>query len=128
MSSLGPWLTIIVPMREYSNRLRTPGMTPPTTKPRIVPNRLEERAFVNSPAAILSLFRKPIRATMKLPTARTSNPIGNGCSARMPGTQVGSRAKIVVVEKMPTTRDALPETRAMFEASLMSLGALLRAP
>ncbi len=121
-------MTIIVPMREYSNRLRTPGMTPPTTKPRIVPDRLEERAFVNCPAAILSLLRKPIRAAMKLPTASTSNPTGNGCSVRMPGTQVGSRAKIVVVERMPTIRDALPERRAMFAATLMFLGALLRAP
>jgi len=48
-----------------------------------------------------------------------------GWSDSMPGTHVGSRAMIAVLERIPMIRDALPETVAMAAAVFMSLGALL---
>jgi len=45
----------------------------------------------------------------------------------MPGTHVGSRAMIAVLERIPMIRDVLPESVAMAAAVLRSFGALLRA-
>ena len=102
-----------------------PGMIPPIVRPRIVPIRLEERAFSNCRAAILSLFWKLDLERMKLPSVSTSRPTGRSWRARMPETHVGSRAMIAVLDRIPMTRDALPETVAMAAAVLRSFGALL---
>src|SRR3972149_871274 len=104
-----------------------PGMTPPTIRPRIVAIRLDARVFSSWRAAIRSLFWKPDLARRKLATASTDNATGNGWKERTPGTQVGRRANIAVVERIPMTRDVLPETKAMLAAVLRSLGALLSA-
>ncbi len=104
-----------------------PGMTPPKTRPRIVAIRLDDLAFSSWRAAIRSLFRKPDLARRKLATASTSNPTGKGWKERTPGTQVGRRANMAVVERIPMTRDVLPERRAMLAAVLRSFGALLSA-
>jgi len=104
-----------------------PGMTPPIVSPRIVPIRLDERAFSNCRAATLSLFWKFDLERMKLPSVSASRPTGRGWRARMPGTHVGSRAMIAVLERIPMIRDVLPESVAMAAAVLRSFGALLRA-
>ncbi len=104
-----------------------PGMTPQKISPRIVAIRLDDRAFSNWRAAIRSLFRKPDLARRKLATASTNNPTGRGWKERTPGTQVGRRANIAVVDRIPMTRDVLPERRARLAAVLRSLGALLSA-
>ena len=64
---------------------------------------------------------------MKLPSVSASRPTGRGWRARMPGTHVGSRAMIAVLERIPMIRDVLPESVAMAAAVLRSFGALLRA-